>query len=409
MRAGPGPARLPSLTEISFAYPRWRRWLHSLPPVDIALPDLMAALRRRRGGKTGGAGLPAALRHVASRLIALTQFVLWLARRIASWVVNLVVTLVQDGIDRLRAQPRSMLRVEQATDAQPDARSVAVMVQFSPTGAVSDMVLRQIEAYRACGFAVVLVSNSPTFPEEAWQTARRAAALVVHRRNYGLDFGGWKDVVPVALARWPHAGELLIVNDSILGPIRPLAPTFDALRAAGPGFFGLLESIQGGPHMQSWFTLARGRAAVADASAFLAALRLSRWKWNIIQRGELRMAAHMRAKGHRVAAVFGYRALVDLGLTDPAERSYLSRAIPSWMKTGDTDRARRLLMRHPVNPAHHLWRVLSGPAGCPFIKTELVRRNPGGLPDVEEWPRLVSPDSPCPPEMIRAHLAALGP
>lgn len=79
----------------------------------------------------------------------------------------------------------------------------------------------------------------------------RIAALVVHRRNRGLDFGAWKDLVPVARARWPGIDELFLVNDSVVGPIRPLEPYLAAIRAGGPGFDGMLESILGGPHMQS--------------------------------------------------------------------------------------------------------------------------------------------------------------
>jgi hypothetical protein len=202
---------------------------------------------------------------------------------------------------------------------------------------------------------------------------------------------------------------LLLVNDSVLGPIRPLEPVVDAMREAGPGMFGLLESLQGGPHLQSWFTLARGQAAIADLARFLAQLRLSRSKWITIQRGELRLARAMRAAGHRVAAWHGYSDLVRTALADPVERAYLARALPASFAASDPAQQEAILTERPLNPAHHLWRVLSGPAGCPFIKTELVRRNPGQLPDVETWPDLVPPDSPCPVPMLQAHLAALGP
>nr|WP_246514420.1 rhamnan synthesis F family protein [Neoroseomonas soli] len=271
------------------------------------------------------------------------------------------------------------------------------------------MVRRQLAIYRDLGFAVVLVSNSPAFPEASWQEARRIAALVVHRRNRGLDFGAWKDLVPVARARWPGMDELLLANDSVMGPVRPLEPYLAAMRAGGPGFYGMLESIQGGPHMQSWFLLAHGRKAVADLTAFLAAMRLSRSKWTIVQRGELRLARAMREAGNRVAALFGYAGLVETALREPAERVYLDRALPGLLEGDDREALRALLMDRPLNPSQHLWRVLAGPAGCPFIKTELARRNPGRLPEVETWPALVPPDSPCPVEEMKAHLAALGP
>jgi hypothetical protein len=324
-----------------------------------------------------------------------------------AWEVGSATLL--DPLDARRPPVDPILRRAAGVDPLPDAAGVAVMVQFSPDGRLSAMVRRQIETWRSLGFAVVLVSNSPVFPEEEWEAARSIAALVIHRRNGGLDFGAWKDVVPLARATWPAAQELLIVNDSVIGPIRPLDPILKTMRAAGPGVFGLLESIQGGPHLQSWFVLARGQAAVDDLAGFLAGLRLSRSKWKIIQRGELRLARTMRARGHRVAAVYGYRALVDMALGDGQQRDYLARALPAWFARADEATLRRRLMERPLNPAHHLWRVLSGPAGCPFIKTELVRRNPGGLPDVGTWPDLVPAGSPCPVAMLRDHLDLIGP
>jgi hypothetical protein len=402
MNEAPKLAEVPVLIEMSASIPGWRRWLHSIPPLSLSFIHLFKALRLRRKRPTI-VGILFVLWKLACYLLALFKF----GVRFFVWAVDQIRTEAQDWIDRLRPSAPSILRMETGLDPQSEACSLAIMVQYCPSGTLSEMVLHQIATYRAQGFAVVLVSNSPVFPEQAWQQARREAALVVHRRNRGLDFGAWKDLVPLALARWRTADELLLVNDSVLGPIRPVTPIFTAMRAAGPGYFGILESIQGGPHLQSWFTLARGRAAVTETAAFLAALHLSRSKWKIVQRGELQMARHMRTKGHRVAVAHSYEALVDTALAEPSERHYLDRAIPFWLNEVGASKARALLLRHPVNPAHHLWRVLTGPAGCPFLKTELVRRNPGGLPDVETWPSLVPADSPCSIEMLKGHLALL--
>jgi len=186
-------------------------------------------------------------------------------------------------------------------------------------------------------------------------------------------------------------------------------PSSHGCETPAPAFYGLLESIQGGPHLQSWFTLAVGLAAVQDVAAFFGRLRLSRSKWKLVQRGELKLARAMRTAAHRVAAVFSYAALGDLALADPAEREYLARVVPAWFGADEGEAPRRLLMDRPLNPSLYFWRVLAGPAGCPFIKTELVRRNPGGFPDVARWPELVLSNSPAPLAMLRAHLAGLGP
>jgi len=68
-----------------------------------------------------------------------------------------------------------------------------------------------------------------------------------------------------------------------------------------------------------------------------------------------------------------------------------------------------VLPDRPLNPVHHLWRPLVSLLGFPFLKIELVRRNPGRLPRIGSWTTLVGPDSPCPASMLAKHLAEIGP
>lgn len=338
------------------------------------------------------------------RLVNTWRFV----RRVFQVALEKAQSAVLDEVDVRRTHPDPILRVEEGQTPMRDAHSVAVFVQFSLSGELTAMVRRQLQVYRSLGFAVVLVSNSPAFPETSWKEALGAAALVVHRRNRHLDFGAWKDLVPIVRSRWSELDELLLVNDSVLGPVWPLDGHFAVMRAGGPGFFGMLESRQGGAHLQSWLLLARGPKAVADLSNFLAALRLSRSKWGIVQRGELQLARAMHIAGNRVAAVFGYSWLVDILLRDRAQRAYLDDAFPGLITGLSHAAAHDLLMQRPLNPAHHLWRVLLERTKFPFIKTELLRNNPGRLPQVGDWSDLISSYSPTCIEELTAHLVSLG-
>lgn len=289
------------------------------------------------------------------------------------------------------------------------SRSVALYAHYSPCGRISEMVRQQLHHYAAAGFEVVVITMAEKIAEEDWAAASASCALLVRRRNFGRDFGAWRDVVREVLHRRPEVEELLLVNDSVLGPIRPLGPVMDALRGGGEGLFGLTESMQGGSHLQSYLLLARGRAAVEDLADILCGMRCSHSKWLIVQRGELRLAREMRRRGHRVAALFGYARLVAAAAADPAERVRLAALDPRLRTLEALPAAERtaLLLKRPLNPTHHLWAALVRRMGFPFIKTELVLRNPGRLPDVGGWAELVPPDAPCPPEAIAAHLAAM--
>ena len=332
-----------------------------------------------------------------------------LAFRVGQVGLEIAGALPQDVVRALRGGAPPLRRLEPGVDPRPGAGAVALYVHYAASGTVSDMVRRQLAMLAEAGFALVFISMAETVPEEDWQAARQHCALVAQRRNFGRDFGAWQDLAAEAWRRWPGATELLLANDSVLGPILPLPPVLDALRAGGAGLFGLTESIQGGPHLQSYFLLARGAAATADLFGFLAAMRMSHSKWLVVQRGELRLARWMRGRGHRVAALFGYRRLVAAALAEPAERARLAGYHPALRELEQLAPAAReaLLLGQPLNPTHHFWHALVRRLGFPFLKTELIRRNPGRLPGIEAWPDLVSPDAPCPVPVIEAHLRVM--
>ena len=95
----------------------------------------------------------------------------------------------------------------------------------------------------------------------------------------------------------------------------------------------------------------------------------------------------------REAAQFGYARL--LAEVDDATRVPLG---PRYAEAG-------ALQRYPLNPCHHFWRVLLERLEFSYLKTELVRRNPGRLPGVGEWATLVPPADAV---LIRAHLSIMG-
>jgi len=331
-----------------------------------------------------------------------------LAWRVAEAALEVAAALPRDALAPHRPGA-AIRRIEPGADPRPTARSLALFVHYSAGGGVSEMVVRQLRVLAEAGFAIAFISMAPRLAEADRAALRRLAALVVERRNYGRDFGAWRDVMGEVAERWPRLEEIMLVNDSILGPIRCPRAMFAALRGGGPGLFGLTESLQGGPHLQSYLLLARGRAALEDLALFLGGFRPSHSKWLVVRRGELRLAGWMQQRGHQVAALFGYRRLLEAALADPVELAHLADSHPLLGELPSLPRSAQLtlLEAHPLNPTQHLWTTLVRRLGFPFLKTELVRRNPGRLPNVAYWPSLVTAEAPCPAPLIQAHLASL--
>jgi hypothetical protein len=322
-----------------------------------------------------------------------------------------LLSVLPKDLARSLRSASSLMRMEEGRMPGADLTRIALYVHYSVTGQVSAMVRVQLALLRQAGFGIVFISMAQRIPEDDWQAVRTLCALVVQRENFGLDFGAWHDLMPEVRRRWPALEELMLVNDSVLGPINPLAPVIDVMRAGGEGLFGLTENIEGGVHLQSYMLLARGRDAIADLKGFVRRMRITHSKWLLIERGEIRLARWMQRRGHRVAAVFGYNRLVRAVAADPAERR---RIAASHLRLAELDRVTdeqvvALLHTWPLSPMHHMWHILATRFGGPFLKTELVLRNPLRLSGVGDWPTVVPQDAPCDVAMIRAHLRTVSP
>jgi len=293
------------------------------------------------------------------------------------------------------------------------AGSVAVFAHYAPVPAVSGMVLRRIEALRAQGFAVVFVSMAPGIPPAALDRLRALCGLVILRRNHGLDFGAWHDVAPLLRRAAPAMQELLLLNDSLCGPFRDEAPVLAAIRAAGHGLFGLTENLAPRPHLQSYWLLGRGRPVVADLLRFLERFTVTADKRRTIRTGEVRLTAWMRRRGHAVAAWCGYEAIEAAALLRPAARRRLRHLYPFLFQQippnapGEAAMMRWAMQERPVNATHLFWRELVEDFGFPYVKTDLVLRNPLGLRDPGEWRRLLPADGQAIDILISSHLATM--
>jgi hypothetical protein len=146
---------------------------------------------------------------------------------------------------------------------QLGARRVTFHAHYCVSSRARAMVMEQMRAYSAAGFAVVFVTASPAVAmddrAQVRSVARPRGASTQQKRP------GFRRLVrPCRYARRPLADieELLLVNDSVLGPIRPLEPLFVALRSGGEELFGLTDSFRAAAICRATSCLA------ADAPSF---------------------------------------------------------------------------------------------------------------------------------------------
>jgi lipopolysaccharide biosynthesis protein len=247
-----------------------------------------------------------------------------------------------------------------------------LFAHFDKDDRVDDYVLRYLKHIKELNFLIVFVSAS-RLPLSEVARVRCDCFDVILRDNAGLDFGSW------AQAFSKHAsvidGRLLLANDSVYGPVGNLSTALDRLTSRDADFYGLVESIEIAPHLQSWFLLFE--PAVVRHPAFKeiwARPYRAMTKRQIITQGEVALSRDL------IGAGFRYEALYMC-----SEAGLFGRYFP-------------------INPMHFLWRQLLFEQGVPFLKVELLRDNPVELDDVDRILAAVSSLDSDFSNTIRQHL-----
>lgn len=256
------------------------------------------------------------------------------------------------------------------------APRVCFFAHYDRDARLASYVLHYLDRLIALDIAIVFVTVVP-LGEDDLATLRARCADVIVRANEGHDFGSW------AAAYAKHGagltGDLLLANDSVYGPIGPLAPIVEAELAKGADVFGLIESIDVEPHLQSWFVWCR--RDVHRSEAFRAVLGqpfAGMKKRAIIEGAEVGLTRALVAAGFTYSAAFSAR---------------------------DVNPIMRL---RPYNPSHVLWEELIRDGRVPFLKVELLRANPLSLTDVDRWREVVAEIEPDLVAPIADHLARVG-
>ena len=121
---------------------------------------------------------------------------------------------------------------------------------YDPQGVVGEAALRYLEALRDLD-DVVLATDCDLQPGEADKLAPFVLSYQAARHGE-YDFGSYKRAYLQAdLSGYDF---VYLVNDSVVGPLRPLEPYLQRMEAMGTDAFGLvLNPSRHGRHLQSWF------------------------------------------------------------------------------------------------------------------------------------------------------------
>ena len=385
-----------------------------IPPDGISVPDNRPPADLP-GGRALGEGLTWRIllrrfRHAENRPLAARNLARHLCRAVLArvrWLLGPARVLAHEGIVQSRiatSYPLGFLTsthqvVEQWTSPdRPLGDRVALFVHFDAAGRILPAAQEFLAGLAASGLSVVFVTNSEQIQEPDKAFLKQHCATILIRRNIGYDFGAWRDALDTLGLPRAETRAIYLVNDSVYGPFADLQPLLDTVDFERADIWGATESWQHRYHLQSFFLVCGDVAIRSDAwRRFWRSVRPIPCKDWIIRHCEIGFTGAMMRGGLRAAAIFPSAALLD-----QREMSRLARIVEENRRRRGQDarlhaeaiHASRILRyarrgKNSLNPSVDLWRQLIQ-AGYPFLKRELLLRNPTRVTDIFEWEEVVS-------------------
>jgi rhamnosyltransferase len=248
------------------------------------------------------------------------------------------------------------------------------MAHFDPDGRVAPHVRRQVEAWLALPAELVVVTTARLRDEDREWLAERT--LLVERENVGYDF--------LSYQRGLQAGgdlsaydEVVVCNDSFVGPLRPYGEIFDRMTDRAVDFWGIARSDRRKRHLQSYFLAFRRQVVAAAAFAdFWDSLVPLASRGQVIRRYEVGLSRTLAKAGFRFTGYFREtRAERRRGRLRVAWWVLHRRPIGAgsgWARFW-TD------AREPWNPTYALADSALDGARLPLVKLDTLRHDPYGL------------------------------
>ena len=303
--------------------------------------------------------------------------------------------------------------------APPGPWRVCLYSHYDRDGLLAPHVEHALAAVAALGFRIHFVTTGPVLSQSLIDRVAPYCETIIHKDNYGLDFGAWR-LAWQRVRRHGVPDELLLLNDSVYGPLSDLGAVFARMAGEPCDFWGITDSWDQKYHLQSYFVVLRKH--VLESSAFERFWR-SFWLINhksyIVRRCEIGLTQRLLKAGFVPRALCPYtdvrthavrRLLSESQAAERAEavfnlpggQTFFSEAMPPPVRALLATKGN--LVEATMNPMHHFWRDLITEFGCPFLKVDLVARNPVAIANAYQWKQLVVEKTDYDPALIEHHL-----
>ena len=305
-------------------------------------------------------------------------------------------------------RPRQSWIVEEWNGEQDleTARHLAVFSHYDRYGVVHDYVLYYLKQLGEAGYRILFVSNSPKLTHETVSNLKPLCCSIVRRKNVGYDFGAYKEGI-ARIPRLDRLEALILTNDSVYGPFVPLHRVLLRADPEVSDVWSITDSWEHRYHLQSYFLLFH-RVAInhPEFARFWRFVRFVQSKTWIIRAYEVGLWKRLLESRLRCQALFPYREAATTMLDLTRRSGFLEDG-----QLGKTPEGKYIANIYgaissgvPLNPTHFFWDHLIGRMDCPFIKRELLLKNPGRVPLLQYWERAIQQMGDYDTDLITRHL-----
>lgn len=264
--------------------------------------------------------------------------------------------------------------------------SYAIVVKYAKFG-LDDGLAELVAALTRQRVNVILVCNGQPRPDHLARL-RADAHRVLVRRNIGRDFGAYRAATLLLEREGLVPNRLLYFNDSVIyldGP--ELDRLITALLMSPAGMLGAFENHETRHHLGS-FTFGHSADVVADPAVrrFWRRYRAYSLRPHAILRGEIRLTALVKSRGHQLDVVYSAQRLAgELQQLPANELAGLWRYLPSRTRGSapagpDTPSRRESLIDQIMasfmnsSQAHYGFGLFYRVLRAPIVKKDLLGR-----------------------------------
>ena len=143
-------------------------------------------------------------------------------------------------------------------------KRLCIYLVFDRENIIDQYVIFMAQELRTCSSNILVVYNS-TYVEKGREELERYVDKVICRDNMGYDAGGFKQALCdyIGWEKLEEYDELILINDSIFGPFRPMKNIFSEMDNRDVDFWGLATHGENGvdisKHIQTYFLVIRSK------------------------------------------------------------------------------------------------------------------------------------------------------